>query len=56
MAKKNASPAPSGKSPEDRGGSEPRLSPNDDRGNVKNPNHASHAADQANQRTQAERT
>lgn len=40
----------------DRGGSQPGLSRNDDRSNVKNPIHPSHADDQANQKKQQGRT
>lgn len=36
----------------DRGGSEPRYSPNDDRGNAKNPNNDAFAANQANRSQQ----
>jgi hypothetical protein len=36
----------------DRGGSQPELSPNDDRSNVKNDNNPAHAADKANQAAQ----
>jgi hypothetical protein len=36
----------------DRGGSQPGLSPNDDRSNVKNDNNSANAADKANQAAQ----
>ena len=37
---------------DDRGGSQPKYSPADDRSNIKNPTHPSHDADQANRRRQ----
>ena len=37
---------------EDRGGSRPEYSPNDDRSNTKNPTSTAHEADQENQRKQ----
>lgn len=36
----------------DRGGSQPKYSPNDDRGIAKNPNNPAHGADQANRARQ----
>ncbi len=44
-----------GGAPVDRGGSQPRYDPNDDRANVKNSNHPSHAADQNNRGEQKKR-
>ena len=38
--------------PQDRGGSRPEYSPNDDRSNTKNPTSSAHEADQENQRKQ----
>jgi hypothetical protein len=40
---------------DDRGGSSPDRSPNDDRSDVMNPNSDAHEADQQNQSDQAER-
>ena len=39
---------------EDRGGSQPKYSPNDDRSIAKNPTSPAHEADQKNQRKQRE--
>lgn len=52
MAEQQTGGQGGGASKPDRGGSQPGLSPNDDRSNVKNPTHPSHADDQANQKTQ----
>jgi hypothetical protein len=42
------------KGDEDRGGSEPKYSPNDDRSIVKNPTSDAHEADAENQKDQRE--
>jgi len=39
----------------DRGGSQPKYSPDDDRGIVKNPNNPAYEADQVNRKEQARR-
>lgn len=44
-----------GQSGEDRGGSSPERSPNDDRSDVMNPNNDAYDADQENRENQTER-
>jgi hypothetical protein len=49
---KNANPGQGGSGGGDRGGSDPKYSPNDDRGIVKNPNNPAHEADRVNREKQ----